>query len=195
MTRSSPLSAYVSIVAGITSLFANSCGWAFTPAPIPSPDNRIDPIAPSRSWTYEVQVFGSSSVCSDGRHSATVRKEAVVDGKHAYKIESFCPGLGASYYAVEGDRVELDYRDTWVLLLDGPVEEGHSWTNGVSVFTWHNAGSVTVPAGTFSDCWKATETANFSAYTVFCRGVGPVHWYRKDSVGNGFDAQLVAKGF
>jgi len=160
---------------------------------VPNPDTRIDPISPGRTWAYDVNVFGAFPACSAGRHSATVRKEARVEGRNAYKVESFCPGLGASYYAVAGDRVELDYRDSWVLLLDAPVEEGHSWTNGVGIFTWHKEGPVTVPAGTFSDCWRATETASFTSYTLFCRGVGPVHWYRKDASGNGFEAQLASK--
>jgi hypothetical protein len=82
-----------------------------------------------------------------------------------------------------------------VLALDTPVQEGTSWSNGAGSFTWHDAGSVTVPAGTFSRCWKATENASYTAYTVFCRGVGAVEWYRRDAQGNGFDARLVAKNF
>jgi hypothetical protein len=183
------------LLVALFTLPLSACGGRVNAPAIPSPDTRIDPVGPRRAWTYDVEVFGSSPLCEAGRHAATVRKLAKVDGKAAYQVESFCPGFGSSYYAVEGDKVELNYKDQWVLLLDSPVEEGHSWSNGVSVFTWHNAGSVTVPAGTFADCWKATETANFTAYTIFCRGVGPVRWYRKDSAGNGIDAQLAMKSF
>jgi hypothetical protein len=188
----------IALTSSLTALALSSllaCGSRALAPVVPSPDYRIDPVEPHRAWTYDVEVFGESPLCAAGRHAAKVRKYAKVDGKPAYEVESFCPGLGASYYAVEGDKVELNYKDQWVLALDAPVEEGHSWSNGVSVFTWHNAGSVTVPAGTFADCWKATETANFTAYTIFCRGVGPVRWYRKDAGGNGIDAQLALKSF
>jgi hypothetical protein len=197
MMRRSSISRSVLTLSTVWSLAACACGCggASASGAMAAHDDRIDPLAARHSWTYDVQVLGTSPVCIEGRHSATVREESTVLGQHAFKIESFCPGLGSSYYAAEGDKVQLDYQDAWVLLLDAPVEEGHSWTNGVSVFTWHDAGSVTVPAGSFSNCWKATETANFTAYTVFCRGVGPVHWYRKDAAGNGIDAQLVSKNF
>ena len=161
----------------------------------PPPVDAIDPVALHRAWTYDVQVFGAPTVCSPGRHDGSVVKEDVVDGKHAYEVQSFCPGIPSLYYAFDGDRVELDYKGQWVLALDTPVQEGTSWSNGAGSFTWHDAGSVTVPAGTFSRCWKATENAGYAAYTVFCRGVGAVEWYRKDAQGNGFDARLVAKNF
>jgi hypothetical protein len=165
------------------------------PASAPPPADAIDPVALHRAWTYDVQVFGAASACTPGRHDGSVVKEDVIDGKHAYEVQSFCPGVPSLFYAFDVDRVELDYEGSWVLALDTPVEEGTTWSSGASSFTWHEAGSVTVPAGTFSRCWKATENAGYTAYTVFCRGVGAVEWFRKDAQGNGFDARLVAKNF
>jgi hypothetical protein len=170
-------------------------GSASRGAATPAAADAIDPVALHRSWTYDVSVFGASPLCSPGRHDGSVVKEEVVDGKHAYEVKSFCPGLPTLYYAFDGDRVELDYKGQWVLVLDTPVQEGTTWSNGAGSFTWHDAGTVTVPAGTFSACWKASENAGYTAYTVFCRGIGAVHWYRKDDQGNGFDAQLVTKNF
>jgi hypothetical protein len=165
------------------------------PADSSAPDNRIDPIALGRSWTYDVQVFGTTPVCDGGQHTGAVLGESMVLGKQAFQIQSFCPAAGTSYYAVDGDVVDVDYQGQWVLALDAPVQEGHTWSNGVATFTWHSAGSVTVPAGTFGDCWNATESVSYTAYTLFCRGVGPVRWYSKDLAGSGFDAQLTAKSF
>ena len=157
-------------------------------------DDRIDPIVVGHRWTYDVTVFGTYPICSAGSHDGVVLGERMLDGKQAFQVQSFCPGLGTVNYAVSGDVVQYDYMTTWALALDAPVAEGHSWTNGVDTFTWHSAGSVTVPAGTFADCWKATQNVGYESYTVFCRGVGPVHWYTKNA-GNGYEAILTAKNF
>jgi hypothetical protein len=158
-------------------------------------DDRIDPILLGHAWTYDVQELGSFPLCPAGTHTGEVLGESTVDGKDAFEVSSLCANAGSSYYAVDGDVVQVDYQGTWLLALDAPVEEGHTWSNGSSTFTWHSKSSVTVPAGTFSDCWSATQNVAYEAYTIFCRGVGPVRWYSKDLDGNGFDAQLTAKSF
>ncbi len=157
-------------------------------------DTRIDPIVVGHSWTYDVTVLGTYPICTSGSHDGVVLGEMMLDGKNAFQVQSFCPGLGTVSYAVSGDVVQYDYMSTWVLALDAPVTEGHMWTNGVDTFTWHSMGSVTVPAGTYADCWKATQNVGYEAYTVFCRGVGPVHWYTNNA-GNGYEAILTAKNF
>ncbi len=157
-------------------------------------DTRIDPIAVGRSWTYDVTIFGTYPLCSAGSHQGVVLGTKMLDGKQSFQVQSLCPGVGTLDYAVSGDVVQFDYMATWVLALDAPVAEGHTWTNGVDTFTWHSVGSVTVPAGTYSDCWKATQNVGYEAYTVFCRGVGPVHWFTKNS-GNGYEAMLTSKNF
>jgi hypothetical protein len=157
-------------------------------------DTRIDPIVVGRTWTNDVTVFGTYPLCTAGSHDGAVLSEMTVDGKSAFQVQSFCPGVGTLDYAVAGDVVQYDYMGTWVLVLDAPVAEGHTWTNGVDTFTWHSLGSVTVPAGTFADCWKVTQNVAYEAYTIFCRGVGPVHWYTKNA-GNGYEAILTAKNF
>ena len=157
-------------------------------------DNRIDPIVVGHRWTYDVTVFGTYPICASGSHDGVVLGEMMLDGKPAFQVQSFCPGLGTVNYAVSGDVVQYDYMTTWALALDAPVAEGHSWTNGIDTFTWHSVGSVTVPAGTYADCWKATQNVGYESYTVFCRGVGPVHWFTKNA-GNGYEAILTAKNF
>ncbi|MFO0548468.1 MAG: hypothetical protein U0271_08785 [Polyangiaceae bacterium] len=158
-------------------------------------DNRIDPIATGHSWTYDVTQLGNFAYCPTGTVTAETLSESELNGKHAFEISNFCSGIAPSLFAVDGDLVMVDYQDTWVLALDPPVEEGHTWSNGTSTFTWHAEGSVTVPAGTFDDCWRATQNVTYTAYTIFCRGVGPVHWYSSDLNGDGFDAVLSAKNF
>jgi hypothetical protein len=167
-----------------------------TPQPGPEagvPDDRIDPIALGRSWTYDVTIIGTYPICRAGSSTGQVLGTKQVSGKQAFQVQSFCPGAGTTSYAVDGDRVELFYANTWILALDAPVEEGHTWTNGADDFVWEKAPKVTGKAGTFDDCWTARQE-NSESYTVFCRGVGPVKWHFVDK-GNGYDAVLTAKNF
>jgi hypothetical protein len=158
-------------------------------------DEQIDPIAVGRKWTYDVEVYGVYAYCKDGIHSGEALSEKELSGKHSYQVQSLCPAAGVSSYAVEGDRVWVYYGGDWILALDAPVQAGHTWSNGTANFTWESAGSVTVPGGTFDDCWTARENVGWEAFTIFCRGVGPIHWHLKTAAGNGFDAQLTEKNF
>ena len=52
---------------------------------------------------------------------------------------------------------------------------------------------MTVPAGTYSDCFEADVQDEPAYYAVtFCRGVGPVKWHYRDASQNGYDATLTA---
>lgn len=158
-------------------------------------DGPIDPFAVGNTWTYDVTEIGVYPLCPSGVHDGKVLGSAQRDGKLAYETQSLCAKAGTFYYSVDGDVVYWDSASTWVLVLDAPVAEGHTWSNGVTTYAWHDVGTVTVPAGTFSKCWKAQDTTGPS-YTVFCRGVGPVHWSFRDASGvNGYDALLKAKNF
>jgi len=155
----------------------------------------IDPIALGNSWTYDVQELGDFALCPSGSHTAETIDQLELDGKQAFEVTNLCANVDSSFYAVDGDVVQVNYFGTWILALDAPVEEGHTWSNGSSTFTWHDEGTVTVPAGTYDDCWRATQNVDYDAYTIFCRGVGPIHWHSEDLAGNGFDALLTANNF
>ena len=161
------------------------------PRPDAATDTRIDPIVVGKSWTYDVTIIGTYPLCKAGLNTGRVLGEKVVSGKPAFQVQSFCPGFGTSSYAVDGDKVELYYGNAWILSLDSPVQPGHTWTDGVYTYAWENAGSVTVPAGTYNDCWTARPTVGTS-YTTLCRGIGPVRWHFVDASGNGYDAKLTA---
>jgi len=158
-------------------------------------DDRIDPVALGHVWTYDVTVLGTYPACVAGTHSATVLNEEMLGGRQAFQVESFCPSAGSFFYALDGDRVFTWVAMTWVLSLDTPVSAGHTWSNGVDSFTWQAVPTVTVPAGTFTNCWSAVEQVSYPTYTVFCRGVGPVHWHYEDGQGNGYEAVLSSKNF
>jgi hypothetical protein len=158
-------------------------------------DERIDPIEVGRSWTYDIADFGTYPLCPAGTHTGSALATAMIDGKQAIEVQSACAEAGSAYYVVDGDLVQVAVDGAWLTALGTPVQQGQTWSEGSEGFTWQSVGTVTVPAGTFDDCWSATQNVAYSTYAIFCRGVGPVRWYTKDAQGNGYDAELSAKNF
>jgi hypothetical protein len=155
----------------------------------------IDPIATGNSWTYDVTVAGTYPDCNNGSGKSAVTQHSTLDGKDAYLITSFCPGTASVWYSTDGDIVYAYGGSSWLLALDSPVQDGHTWTNTIETFVWRDVGSTTVDAGTFANCFEADvqDAATYYAVT-FCRGIGPVKWHYRDSGGvNGYDAKLTAK--
>jgi hypothetical protein len=161
----------------------------------PAADRRIDPIEVGRTWTFDVKVLGYYPLCSKGTYTAKAEKAETVDGKPAIFVTSFCPNSPGFNYSVDGDNVSSHYLGEWIESLDAPVQQGHTWTDGYLDYEWESKGVVTVPAGTFDECWSATTVASYTSYILLCRGVGPVRWHFEDGWGNGYDATLVAKNF
>lgn len=155
----------------------------------------IDPIDVGNAWTYDVTVLGWYPICSSGRHTATALEAVRVGGKNGVRVQSLCDRAGTYVYAAEGDRVWSWYAGAWRRSLDAPVRAGHAWSDDYFDYTWERVGTVTVPAGTFKSCWSAKKLTRYPSYTVFCRGVGPVHWHYEDGFGNGYDAVLRSKNF
>jgi hypothetical protein len=154
----------------------------------------IDPLVVGNAWTYDVNELGNYPLCPGGSHVGSVASALQYGGRLAYEVISFCEGLGPYYYSEMGDLVSWDFEGTWETLLGTPVAEGQTWSTGSSTYEWHDVGTVTVPAGSFDECYEAADTAGPS-YTVFCRGTGPIHWHYDDGQGNGYDALLTRKNF
>lgn len=159
------------------------------------PDDRIDPIAVGHAWTYDVTVLGIYPACANGVFVSSTLSSSTLSGKTALSVQSLCKNAGVFQYSVDGDRVFSYVNGSWKTSLDSPVAQGHTWSDGFRTYAWESKGTVTTPAGTFSDCWSATAKVSFSSYTVFCRGVGPVKWHYEDGFGNGYEAILTAKSF
>lgn len=157
-------------------------------------DDVLWPLAVGRSWEFEVATFGGFPVCASGRHSDEVLGAVQVRGRDAFELRSFCPAAGVNTFAIDGDEAELDYQGGWIVVLDVPVEDGHTWTStGPVSYTWRAVDPVSVPAGTFDDCWMREQNVTYTAYSIFCRGVGMVRDYSEDLAGSGWDAQLAGR--
>jgi hypothetical protein len=155
------------------------------------------PLAVGNRWTYAVTAVGAGAVCAAGMHDQHVLGAAPAGGRPAFQLDNFCSGVGGSYdYSLPGgDEVDFYYNGTWAPIIDLPLQEGHSWTYFNTSYTWHRETSITVPAGTFGDCWTANQDVSYTAFLTYCRGAGLVRSYSKDLAGNGWDAVLASKSF
>jgi hypothetical protein len=103
---------------------------------------------------------------------------------------------GTDYLAKgPGEEIHFYYQGSWLRVIAEPIQVGSSWDYFNTSYTWQDAGSVTVAAGTFSDCWTAAQNVRYVAYQTYCRGVGMVRSYSQDLAGNGWDAELVSTSF
>jgi hypothetical protein len=159
---------------------------------------KLYPLALGYKWTYTVTAVGAGSVCAPGSYSQEITSANAAGGRPAFQMTSFCTSLGGTYdYSnPSGDEVDFYYSNSWLTLVDPNLSEGHNWTYaGATSYSWHRETSVTVPAGTFTDCWTAQQQVSYTAYLTYCRGAGLVRSYSKDLGGNGWDAQLASKSF
>jgi len=152
------------------------------------------PMAVGDSWTFSVAAVGAGSICAAGTHMQQVLSANAADGRAAFQLSNFCTGVSATYsYAVNGDNeVDFDYQGTWLTLVDPNLTEGHMWPYFNTSYHWHRETSVTVPAGTYNDCWTAEQDVSYTAYLTYCRGVGLVRSYSSDLNGSGWDAKLAS---
>jgi hypothetical protein len=151
------------------------------------------PITAGSAWTFQVSAVGNGAVCAPGSHDQRVVSTDPVGGRDAFQMTSFCPAAGTGDYSLPGgDEVDYYYGATWGVVVDPMLVEGHSWTYFNTSYHWHREDTVTVPIGSFDDCWTAVQDVSYTAYQTYCRGVGLVRSYSADLNGDGWDAQLAA---
>ena len=131
-----------------------------------SHSGALYPMAVGDSWTFSVAAVGAGSICGAGTHMQQVLSANAADGRAAFQLSNFCTGVSATYnYAVNGDNeVDFDYQGTWLTLVDPNLTEGHMWPYFNTSYHWHRETSVTVPAGTYDDCWTAEQDVSYTAY-------------------------------
>jgi hypothetical protein len=158
------------------------------------PSGPILPLVVGNSSTYSVVTIGSMPTCPSGKHDWVVLDKEVHDGKNAFAVQPYCTGLPTAYWWQSGDTNERDDVGVWEAYTDGPVKDGHRFTNDYSTYEWHDIGTYTVPAGTFGACFDLVDTAGAS-HSVFCRGVGVVYVVFRTAAGDGYNATLTSKNF
>jgi hypothetical protein len=133
------------------------------------------PLAVGNRWSYAVTELTTEVRCSsDTVSDITVIDKEEVAGREAFLITGPCEWSGEAHVAAVDDELQ-QFLGTWEAALAMPVEPGHQWlVMGMYLFEWRNAGSVTVPAGTFDDCWDRIAPDEPGWSRTYCAGVGPV---------------------
>ena len=121
-----------------------------------------------------------------------------IEGISGTRYLSFCTD---SIVLLEGsgDALTAHYIDptgkslgTAVEYIHSPVVEGESWQTSAGTYTWAQVTEpLTVPGGTFGDCWQRLATAGLVTFT-YCRGDGLVMGVSAE--GN-WRLELVSKNF
>lgn len=159
-----------------------------------SGSTALYPLAAGDSWTYSVAAVGTGSICAAGVHEQHVVSENMVAGRAAFQMTSFCSAVAGTYdYAPRGDdEVDFYYQGSWLTLVDPTLTEGRTWPYFTTSYHWHREATVTVPAGSYDDCWTAIQNVSYTASLTYCRGVGLVRSYSSDLAGSGWDAKLAS---
>ncbi len=142
-------------------------------------------LAVGNQWKYT--VTGDGLDCPTGSVSTKVESLQPFQGHDAYQVRDFCTPDQLTAFSYDGDTLLQYFPPTeWLEVMASPVEDGTSWTFAPgTTITWHATASITVPAGTFNDCFMRTVSDSPGLQATFCPGVGQVR-----RVNDGYTAVL-----
>jgi hypothetical protein len=150
------------------------------------------PLAVGNRWTYRVTAgVPSSSPCPEGDHSTEILAASTVDGRAAFEANHVCDvgtpdavrfyahtDLGMQSQRCLGGATSCS--GGWALGLPRPIVDGATFETRAGETRLRRVGSVTVAAGTFSECWETRAEPPSPLVSVYCTGVGPVAFSQKD---------------
>lgn len=159
----------------------------------PSVPQTYYPLERNYQWTYQVSNAPGSS-CGSGEIVTQVRDTFTEDGVEKYHVDPICNyyGPGSQIMWKDGQDI-LTYIATSPVtrIFSGPPTINRTWSvNSALDATWEDAGTVTVQAGEFTNCWKAVNS-RWGGWATYCWGVGPV----KGGGDGGFSYELKSYNF
>jgi hypothetical protein len=132
------------------------------------------PLAVGNQWNFQMTVTGPNPPCAAGPVTIAVTKTGTVRGRPAFATTDTCFGPGDD--SVNAGQIESISGSQWNVTLASPVQDGHSWPWQGTTLTWQRVGTVSVPAGTFSECWARVPSNPAEATATYCNHVGPVRY-------------------
>ncbi len=134
------------------------------------------PLSEGNTWNYRTistMTIGDSTIVDTGSVTTTITvKTKLNDGTDVYEQITNSEGYADTSYVQETDNYILGYDDKADVSPDTtvtlPVEEGNTWTvfsDSEYTETGKVMGkeNVTVPAGSFDDCWKIAYITEFDS--------------------------------
>lgn len=159
--------------AGVGGAGGAGTGGAASPFEPTSPVQALIPLIPGRVLTYELTTLDPNNGLGTCDSPLGVFGEVgEYDGHQGVWYDSPCQTILAllTYEGEDvnayGDEILPEMRS----YLLAPLAETTEW-NGMA---WRFAGQLTVPAGTFGDCWDRTRVDREDTFVTYCTGVGLV---------------------
>lgn len=159
--------------AGLGGLGGYGTGGAASPFVPMSAVQALVPLIPGRVLTYELSTLDPANGLGTCDSPLGVFGEVgEYDGHQGVWYDSPCQTV-LTLLTYEGEDVTA-YGDEILpemrSYLLSPLAETTEW-NGMA---WRFAGNLTVPAGTFTDCWDRTRVDREDTFVTYCTGVGLV---------------------
>jgi hypothetical protein len=156
-----------------------------------SADDRLMPLEAGRAWSFTVAAIDAAqpfTACPDAE-SAVVGRASTPDGE-GWLYDPACETQRFILLQNGDDIVAFsETLTTRIEYMKTPVEDGAGWAS----YRWQSVGAITVPAGTFQDCWRRILVdAAQEDYIEFCRGIGLV---RLHSLVVNRELSLVSRNF
>jgi hypothetical protein len=149
------------------------------------------PLGEGLRWEYE-KVSGQGSPCGDA-YQRTNGTHEVTDEGTIIPLLTDCAEVENNIqwrHAPDGHIYSRWQTQDWRRYIKLPPVDGDIWEVPFATITWEQGDSVTVPAGTFSGCWR--HVANSGQFvSTYCEHVGLVREERS----GGIDYVLVNKNF
>lgn len=139
--------------------------------------NDLFPLVNGRKFHYTI-ARGSRTGCADGTMTITITGPEN-DASGAYFTRTMSCGVYPTM-DVKKDTSELWSRvggtSDWYRFMSLPPSDGKEFVaGGVSgaSFTWSSVPTITVPAGTYTQCWRRKQNG-YEMSEIYCPGVGMV---------------------
>lgn len=155
------------------------------------------PLTVDNEWNYDMtmtEIIVIDTVTSDttvvtGTNASEITAETTLDnGTEVFEMimtmtfdNTLIPGFADTSYVKETEDYLLSYSnksdtapDTMLAL---PLETGKTWAD-YEVMGQEN---ITVPAGTFNDCWEIREVDEDTVYMYVALDIGMVKWTQSET--------------
>lgn len=156
---------------------------------------QLMPLAVGDVWNYRTTILpGTTSTmpCPAGMHATTITGTAMFMGESAFTATHFCAPTVTRYYVESAKGLEVDVGTGWSLVLPRPITDDETFMAASSTEVIAHVADVTVPAGTFSNCWATQYLTATGPMATYCAGVGLVSLEYDAPSGGGYLVELTS---
>ncbi|MBN2804268.1 MAG: hypothetical protein JXR91_14325 [Deltaproteobacteria bacterium] len=140
-------------------------------------------------WLFKYEnIDAAGGSCEPGDWKAEILSMKLVDNIETYSYLNPCIVQGIqSTILLQFEGNKTYYANEGYYYIDTPIEQDYEWPSPKEGnFRWDAVDTITVPAGTFNNCWdKVYEPTD--NHLIFCPNVGRVKGY----TGTAYKSELV----